>query len=215
MIAPIDKVTAFVTQKRPFAPHLLLFQHPTAGIQLPAGTVEPGESPQTAVVRETIEETQVTNLTVRLQLAFSENDLQPGERVLNQTVRARSQPDPDSLPFAYEMSRGMVVVPTGRQENGFLHIRHEEYDRLPNPTMIYQLVDGWIPETAVSPLRRRFYFWLTCADITEDSWSVVSDGGREFRPFWAPLNNLPPLVPPQAGWLTAVYDQLQQLTQSD
>ncbi|MBX2803376.1 MAG: NUDIX domain-containing protein [Myxococcales bacterium] len=43
------KVTAFVT--RPSL-HLLCFEHPTAGRQLPAGGVEPGETNEAAVYRE-------------------------------------------------------------------------------------------------------------------------------------------------------------------
>ena len=48
----LEKVTAFVTRERTAWGELLLFRHPFAGIQLPAGTVEPGESPDEAVVRE-------------------------------------------------------------------------------------------------------------------------------------------------------------------
>ena len=39
-----EKVTAFVTQEAPQGVELLLFEHPHAGIQLPAGTVELGEA---------------------------------------------------------------------------------------------------------------------------------------------------------------------------
>lgn len=40
----LHKVTGFVTRGR----ELLVFRHPTAGVQLPAGTVEAGETPEAA-----------------------------------------------------------------------------------------------------------------------------------------------------------------------
>jgi ADP-ribose pyrophosphatase YjhB (NUDIX family) len=57
MTTGIEKVTAFVTRTLNGRRELLLFQHPYAGIQIPAGTVEPGEAPEAAAIRETQEET--------------------------------------------------------------------------------------------------------------------------------------------------------------
>lgn len=53
----IQKVTAFVVRERCGIKELLLFKHPTAGVQIPAGTVEDGEDIETAVKREVYEET--------------------------------------------------------------------------------------------------------------------------------------------------------------
>ncbi len=47
---------------------LLLLRHvhaPEAGVQVPAGTVEPGESPDEGVLREAQEETGLDGLTIR------------------------------------------------------------------------------------------------------------------------------------------------------
>jgi len=55
------KVMAYVTHEK----RLLVFAHPDfpeAGIQVPAGTVEPGEDPDRAVMREAFEETGLTCL---------------------------------------------------------------------------------------------------------------------------------------------------------
>lgn len=46
------------------APELCVFAHPLAGWQLPKGTVEPGEAPELAVVREVEEETGLTGARV-------------------------------------------------------------------------------------------------------------------------------------------------------
>ena len=57
------KAFAYVTQGE----RLLVFKHPfalEAGIQVPAGTVEPGEMPRAAVLREAHEETRLHQFQV-------------------------------------------------------------------------------------------------------------------------------------------------------
>ena len=61
---------------------LLVFRHvdwpwEEVGIQVPAGTIEPGESPETAAVRETREETGLDRVTVVRKLGESEYDVRP------------------------------------------------------------------------------------------------------------------------------------------
>ena len=49
----MEKVTAFILRPAKGRKiEILIFRHPNAGLQLPAGTVEPGEAPETAVLRE-------------------------------------------------------------------------------------------------------------------------------------------------------------------
>ena len=58
-----QKVLAYITNGR----RLLLFRHPEspeAGIQVPAGTLEAGESPEEGVLREAYEETGLSGLTL-------------------------------------------------------------------------------------------------------------------------------------------------------
>jgi 8-oxo-dGTP diphosphatase len=70
----IRKVVAYITQ----GDKLLVFSHPhhpDAGIQVPAGTVEEGESPREAVLREAREETGLDDLEIRSYLGVREYDL--------------------------------------------------------------------------------------------------------------------------------------------
>ncbi|MGO3758501.1 MAG: NUDIX hydrolase [Agrococcus casei] len=62
----ISKVVAYIVHDD----HLLVFTHDhvpieIAGVQVPAGTIEPGESPELAVVREVLEESGVHARIVR------------------------------------------------------------------------------------------------------------------------------------------------------
>jgi 8-oxo-dGTP pyrophosphatase MutT (NUDIX family) len=68
------KVFAYITQGE----RLLVFRHadaPEAGIQVPAGTVEPGESFDAAVLREAYEETGLQELTLVAALGDRVRDM--------------------------------------------------------------------------------------------------------------------------------------------
>jgi 8-oxo-dGTP diphosphatase len=70
----IEKVVAYIT----WGSQLLVFSHPLhpeAGIQVPAGTIEAGEAPEEAVLREAYEETGLENLELRAFLGMQEYDL--------------------------------------------------------------------------------------------------------------------------------------------
>ncbi len=72
----MDKVVAYITR----GDELLVFRHtefPEAGIQVPAGTVEPGEDSEAAVLREAREETGLDLLSVRSFLGEREYDMHP------------------------------------------------------------------------------------------------------------------------------------------
>ena len=63
MPTPKKKVFAYITHGN----RLLVFSHPNspeAGIQVPAGTLNPGEHPEVGVLREAFEETGLSNLRV-------------------------------------------------------------------------------------------------------------------------------------------------------
>jgi 8-oxo-dGTP diphosphatase len=74
--AVTDKVVAYITRGE----HLLVFRHtayPEAGIQVPAGMMDPGESPQETVLREAREETALSALRIKRFLGVREYDLAP------------------------------------------------------------------------------------------------------------------------------------------
>lgn len=75
VVRVVKKVVAYITRER----HLLVFRHvdSEAGIQVPAGTVEPGESLEHAVMREAREETGLAGLELRRFLGSRDVDISP------------------------------------------------------------------------------------------------------------------------------------------
>lgn len=70
-IEPARKVVAYVTRTRGRARELLVFEHadhPNAGVQVPAGSLEANEMPISGAVREVVEETGLTSLRVVREL---------------------------------------------------------------------------------------------------------------------------------------------------
>lgn len=69
-----QKAFAYITHQN----RLLVFRHvaiPEAGIQVPAGTIKANEQPDQAVLREAVEETGLTDLTVGRFLGEQERDM--------------------------------------------------------------------------------------------------------------------------------------------
>ena len=80
--AIVLKVTALVIRKHETEPEVLVFDHPLdeggTMVQLPAGTIEPGEDPADAVLRELAEETGVAGRIIGL--AGTLDEVWEGER---------------------------------------------------------------------------------------------------------------------------------------
>ncbi len=78
MLRP-QKVVAYIVRDG----RLLVFRHADdagfdeSGLQVPAGTVEAGELPDVAVLREAVEETGLDGLRVERYLGASEYDMRP------------------------------------------------------------------------------------------------------------------------------------------
>jgi ADP-ribose pyrophosphatase YjhB (NUDIX family) len=69
-----DKVVAYITRGR----SLLVFRHtefPEAGVQVPGGSVEEGESLQRAVLREASEESGLVDLEILAYLGVQEREV--------------------------------------------------------------------------------------------------------------------------------------------
>lgn len=198
----IEKVTAFITRPAPDGHSLLLFEHPHAGIQIPAGTVEAGETPQAAAVREAAEETGLTALTLRRALGVTAESLPNDQRVINETTHVYTRPDPSSFDWA-TLRRGITVT-VERQVAGFSQVTYIEHDRIENPQYITYQITGWVPDGRLASMRRRHFFHFEYHGSQIAPWWIETDNHR-FRLFWARLAELPRIVQPQDKWLEMLH----------
>lgn len=193
-----EKVTAFVTRESPDGHELLLFRHPYAGVQIPAGTVKENERPEDAVMREATEETGLTALSDCRFLGRTEQKLPKGQRVIVKTSKVYSRPDVTSFDWAFLPQGAQIAVI--RRAGGFSQVTYQEFDRVPDPTYVSMCITGWVPDKVLADTQRRHFFRLRFRGATERSWTVYADN-HVFTLFWAPLTALPDIVSPQDRWL--------------
>lgn len=203
MPAVLEKVTAFITRGR----DLLLFEHPNAGIQIPAGTVEDGEPLEQAALREAAEESGLPPESLRVAAYLGQSDdPRPGECayiIRSTTVYAR--PDPDSFDWVH-IRKGIMVQRTGRQADGFTQVSYIETDRAIDPKYVTFQITGWAPDDALCTRLVRHFYRLSFEGTTPDRWTVDIDHHR-FTPFWAPVDALPEIIHPQNTWLEFFFAQ--------
>ena len=194
----LEKVTAFVTRSGQQGDELLLFQHPFSGVQIPAGTVEAGETPEEAVRREGAEETGLSGIELRASLGSDDWHLPGHLRLIAERTTVYARPDPDSFDWCY-LPRG-TMVHVERAVPGFTQVTFQEWDRWPDRSYLSMRITGWVPDEALARVRRRHFFHLVHPGDTPPRWEVPVDNHR-FTLFWAPLARLPRPISPQDTWL--------------
>jgi len=194
----IEKVTAFVTHKTSNAFEILLLEHPHVGNQFPAGTVEPGESPVDAAIREVCEETGLTGVKVVSLLGVEDEKLPENTGVIIPPATIYSRPDRSS--FDWINIRSAIEVEIGQSIGGFSQITYIEHDQIPDPNYISMQITGWIPAEFLAKTRRRHFFHLEFKGQSQERWTIFSDH-HIFSPFWVPLANLPKISSPQDTWV--------------
>lgn len=188
---------------------LLVFTHPTAGIQIPAGTVEEGEDIETAVKREIHEETGLQFVEIENYLGCFENELEHNQRIIAETTQVYIEPDLDAIPYKRKLPKGLTVDYLSTQKD-FTHISYieYEYDQFHKPVYIDTNIAGWVPNENISAQKKRHFFLLTTKKETADAWELKSDQGHIFKPYWTPLSPKPQIIPPQDKWLDFVYERI-------
>jgi len=213
----LGKVTAFIVrQDRSQRRELLVLAHPTAGIQVPAGTVEEGETFEDAVLREIHEETGLEQVRLVKTLAESSYSLKEDRCAFLHPTPLFSEPSLTSsrVDIGYGdgslFRRGMVVL-LHREVEGWSEILHEEHDLNVSPPKIQFSIRGWVPSHYLTVQQARSFFLLTPTQETPDTWELLAEDRYLFRLHWIPLVPRPQLMAPQDGWLNIVYDQLMAL----
>lgn len=205
----IQKVTAFIIRERNGITELLVFKHPTAGVQIPAGTVEKGEDIETAVKREAYEETGLQLVEIENYLGCFENELEEGERIIAETTQVYIEPDLTAIPYKRKLPKGLTVDSLSTEED-FTHISYieYEYDTFHEPIRIDTNITGWVPNENLSAQKKRHFFLMSTQEETADTWELKSDQEHIFKLYWTPLSPKLNIIPPQNRWLDFVYEKI-------
>ncbi len=210
----LQKVTALITRPGLHGPELLVFRHPQAGVQLPAGTVEHGEPITDAILREVQEETGLTNVVIRRYLGSESRQLPEDWRLLLQLSKLFDTPAFDASSLDFTLTRGSWVRVIGEETDGnrgrYAHVCYEEFDLNQAPPQLHRSATGWLRSTVLTRQLERHFFHLTPTAPTPENWSVFVDN-HTFQLYWTPLNPKPQLVQGQQEWLDAYYDKLLNL----
>jgi 8-oxo-dGTP pyrophosphatase MutT (NUDIX family) len=207
----LEKVTALITRDGVDGPELLLFQHTSAGIQIPAGSIDPGEAPADAALREAAEETGLTGFALAAYLGSAVEPWPPEQQVV--TVSTPVYDQPDGLERVWgQIGRG-IRVKVNRQSGDYAQITYQEWDQLTEPRYLSLVITGWVRTAVLASAPVRHFYHLTYAAPTPDRWQItVAPEQRVFAPFWASLAALPPIVEPQrpwVNWLLPCFPEIQ------
>jgi hypothetical protein len=87
-----------------------------------------------------------------------------------------------------------------RHEAGFTQVRFEETGRYIDPQYATYSITGWVPDEVLTNQRIRHFYLFKAANPTPERWSITVDY-TIFELFWALLDDLPAIVPPQNRWV--------------
>lgn len=203
----IQKVTAFITRMVEGQAELLLMEHPMAGIQLPAGTVDLAESLETAVLRETAEETGLERVELVGKLGQIDLELPEDERIVTRATKLFDAPASDASSVGgFGLTRGSPVK-IQQVHGSFAEVVSDPLDLSQTPPVRVAGVHGFVRLSLLTRRIERHLFHLSAVQATSSNWQSYSDG-IAFRLFWTSLEPVPIIHPTQQVWLDQIYDQL-------
>jgi 8-oxo-dGTP pyrophosphatase MutT (NUDIX family) len=202
----IDKVTAFVTRELQGQAQLLVFRHPKGDIQVPAGTVELGEKPEGAVLRELNEETGINHALILQRLATKIITLPSNRKIVTRMSKIFSEPSYDSSSAGFGVTRGTPVEILS-ESGSFFEILTDPIDYNQDPAERTYRIQGYLRKSLLTTTIHRHIYHLIVEEITPDSWTRFSDG-ISLRLTWTPLHPTTELNAIQSQWLRSVYPEL-------
>ncbi|HEY6738447.1 MAG TPA: NUDIX domain-containing protein [Actinopolymorphaceae bacterium] len=205
------KVTAFVTRGESASTELLVFWHAGSGVQIPAGTVEDGESFEEAARREAAEETGLDCLRLVRLLGERRHQAPAGHAFLGKECALHTRPGHDAP--ATNRTLGRVQVEVVERAGEYARVRYEERD-LDAPEgcepLVYARLEGWVPADLLRSAQLRRFYHFRAVGPTPEKWSQQAEPEHVFELSWVPLRTAGDrlLVEQKQQWLDEFADQL-------
>lgn len=196
----LEKVSALILRPSKTVPDILVFEHPTAGLQLPAGTVENDEEPEIAVLRKVYQETGLKQVEVVKKLTETHQFLPTDEAFLIETIRCYAWPAQSAQRFGPLFTRGKRFQVYERKV-GFTRIKYEDYYLNKKSEKSLKTIEGWLPSASLTHEIRRYIYLLRVLNETPQSWSHLTDRGYTIQLKWVPLKPVPKINEEQISWL--------------
>ena len=190
MTAVIEKVTAYVTRRSVSGePNLLVFQTHDRSIQVPAGSVEPGEQISAAAIREATEETGLTRIGLVRFLGSISVKLNDGTMLYKDSI-LRGTKGTDRV---WRRSQWVNVT---RRIGSYSEIVVDNTDR------------GWVPTDSLADRMDRFFYHFEITQPTQERWTVQEKGKRPYECYWVSLLQVPTLDHEPRAWENEFYSLL-------
>ncbi len=200
------KIAIFVTRDGPSGSELLVFWHPGSGIQIPAGTVEEGESFLDAAAREAREETGLDDLELVQELGVRTFTPGPGHAFVLRGTALRTRPDGPVTPW--RLGRTMVDV-VDRQDRWTRVVYAEpDHDAPDGQGITVARLEGWVPGDVLAPDQVRAFFHFRADKPTPERWHQQAEPEHVFELSWHRLDPPPVLVGAQSDWLAEFRGRL-------
>lgn len=196
----IEKVTAFILRQHQDKSEILTIYHPSAGRQLPAGTVEEHETPEQAVLREIQEETGLSKLRIIAKKGEKLSFTMDNEYILLSSTRFYAWPAQSARREGPLFTRGFRVNAFERKA-GFAHVIYKEMDFNKTPPTLLWEKEGWLPSEMLTREMKRHFYQIEVLEETLDVWEQPADFGYTFRLEWLPVVPRPIFIGEQNTWL--------------
>lgn len=202
-------MTAYVTRVDHGRNEVLVFHHPDAGIQLPAGTVEDGEAPIDAALREVEEETGLRDARIVRELGVQETVVPPHQRAVREASSLLAEPSPNSARLAM-VGRTGFFVDADVLDGPYRQVTHHEYEFVDNVFAPIRSTSGWMLDEHLTDRIVRHHYELQTTHPAADCWTHVLEGEHDVELYWAPLREDIALAASNLAWLQFVIDKLRQ-----
>lgn len=191
MTAVIEKVTACVTRRSVSGePNLLVFQTHDRSVQVPAGSVEPGEEISAAATREVTEETGLTGIRLVRFLGSISVELKDGTTMLYKDSMLRGR---KATGRVWPRSQWVNVT---RRIGSFSEIVIDSTDK------------GWVPTDSLADRMDRFFYHFEITRPTQERWTVQEKGKLPCECYWVSLLQVPTLDHEPRVWENEFYSLL-------